>query len=185
MNETAKESHENGRIVFWFSTVSLFSVTIGRIARWIFAQAVIVQAFPERGKSCPVAEHFGVPEMRRVVNACIAASCIALFAGLAQTAHAQFGGAAVGFRNELRTPIIVQGLTVVNGMQKRGQAIVILPGKAGFDYNVPVGPRFYIVCDANQPNLVWLRNVPIAVMGQDINFAIRGVAPKVFIQPVP
>jgi hypothetical protein len=32
---------------------------------------------------------------------------------------------------------------------------------------------------------VWLRNVPIAVMGQDINFAIRGVAPKVFIQPVP
>jgi hypothetical protein len=185
MNETAKDAMETSESPFGSRPWACFRLTLRGAVRWIFAQAVIVQAFPERGKSCALAEFFGAPEMKRVVNACIAASCIALFAGLAQTAHAQFGGVAVGFRNELRTPIIVQGLTVVNGMQKRGQAIVILPGKAGFDYNVPVGPRFYIVCDANQPNLVWLRNVPIAVMGQDINFAIRGVAPKVFIQPVP
>ncbi len=123
--------------------------------------------------------------MNRVVNACIAASCIAIAAGFLPAAHAQGGGAAVGFRNELKSPIIVQGFTVVNGMQKRGQAIVILPGKAGFDYNVPMGPRFYVICDANQPNLVWLRNVPIAVMGPDINFAVRGVVPKVFVEPVP
>jgi hypothetical protein len=123
--------------------------------------------------------------MKRVVNTCIAASCIAFFAGFAQTAHAQFRGAAVGFRNDLKTPIIVQGYTVVNGMPKRGQAIVILPGKTASDNNVPAGPRYYTICDANQPNLVWLRNVPVAVMAQDINIAVRGAAPKVFIEPVP
>jgi hypothetical protein len=108
-----------------------------------------------------------------------------LIAFFAQTARAQFGGAAVGFRNDLKTPIIVQGFTIVNKMPKRGQAIVILPGKTATDNNVPMGPRFYTICDANQPNLVWLRNVPIGVMGQDINFAIHGAPPKVVIEPVP
>ena len=122
--------------------------------------------------------------MKSVVNACMAASCIAFLAGFAQTAHAQFRGAAVGFRNDLKTPIIVQGFTVVNGMQKRGQALVILPGKTASDNNVPAGPRFYTICDANQPNMVWLRNVPIAVQGQDINISVRGAAPKVILEPI-
>jgi hypothetical protein len=62
---------------------------------------------------------------------------------------------------------------------------VILPGKTAAENNVPAGPRLYVICDANQPNIVWLKNAVVPVMAQDINIAVRGVPPKVFIEPVP
>ena len=36
------------------------------------------------------------------------------------TAQCQSSGAGVGFRNDLKTPVIVQGVSVVNNMQRRG-----------------------------------------------------------------
>jgi hypothetical protein len=127
-------------------------------------------------------------QMRRVVSTFVAAICIALAAGAAQTAQAQIpvGGVAVGFRNELNRPVIVQGYTKVNGMPKRGMAMVVLPGKVVVDNNVPGGAtRYYMICDANQPNLVYIRDFPIQIGANDVNILIRGVAPKVFLEPAP
>jgi hypothetical protein len=115
--------------------------------------------------------------MRLIVNACLAATCFVLVGGFAQTASAQVGGVAVAFRNELKTPVIVQGFTVVNGMQKRGQAFVIVPGKVGADLGVPAGPRFYTVYDANNPKLVYVLNFQVPVQGNDIALIIGGIPP--------
>lgn len=120
--------------------------------------------------------------MLRAVTGFLVGVCVALWAA---PVHAQFGGVAVGFRNELKVPVIVQGYSVVNGMQKRGQAFVILPARAAVDLNVPAGLRFYTIVDANQPALTYIRNLPIPVGTNDLRFAVRGVPPKVAVQVLP
>src|SRR5512134_278720 len=70
---------------------------------------------------------------------------------------------AIGFRNEVKVTVIVQGATVVNGMQRRGQPLRIEPTKNGYDINLPPGVRFITIYDANQPSRVLLRDLPVAV----------------------
>ena len=124
--------------------------------------------------------------MRRVVNACVTATCLAILTCVAPAAaHAQFGGSAVAFRNEMKTPVIVQGYTMVGKMQKRGMAIVIPPGKTLLDINVPVGIRYYTVYDANMPAVVHILNLPVPIMGKDLSLMIRGIPPKVTLEPAP
>jgi hypothetical protein len=97
-------------------------------------------------------------------------------------ARAQAGAVAVTFRNEMMTPVIVQGFTVVNGMQKAGMALVVRPGKTVSDNNVPASTiRFYRVVDANRPAVEYIRNLPLAVGRQDIDLLIRGKPPKVIV----
>ncbi len=69
------------------------------------------------------------------------------------------------FRNESRVPIIVQGWSLVGGVQRRSAPIPIPPTRNNVDINVPLGPRFYSVYHANQPALVLLRDFPIPVDG--------------------
>jgi hypothetical protein len=82
------------------------------------------------------------------------------------------GGAAVGFRNELKGAVVVQGFTFINGMKKSGQAILILPGKIGTETNVPAGIRYYTISDPNGTQ-VYLNNVPVPVQNNDLALAIR------------
>jgi hypothetical protein len=97
-------------------------------------------------------------------------------------AHAQAGAVVVTFRNEMMTPVIVQGYTIINGMPKKGMALVVRPGKTVSDNNVPPGTvRFYSVMDANRPAIEYVRNLAVPVGRQDINLLIRGVPPKVIV----
>lgn len=124
--------------------------------------------------------------MRRVVSASLIATCFALWACAAPVARAQAGAVAVGFRNELKTPVIVQGYTIINNMKKYGRAMVIAPGKVDAEA-IPAGTvRFYTVVDGNRPNQIQhIQNVPIRIGNQDVLLGIRGMAPKgVFLEPV-
>jgi hypothetical protein len=81
---------------------------------------------------------------------------------------------SIAFRNELKTAIIVQGHSIVNGMQRRGQPIFINAGKTNFDNNVPVGARFVTILDATQPSRVLLSNFQIPVPpGRDLQLLVR------------
>src|SRR6266478_6981564 len=114
--------------------------------------------------------------MRRVVKACVTATCLAILTCLLPApAPAQFGGSAVAFRNEMKTPVIVQGYTLVGKMQKRGMAIVVPPGKTQIDINVPAGIRFYTIYDANMPATVHISNLAVPIKGMDLSLVIRGV----------
>jgi hypothetical protein len=127
-------------------------------------------------------------EAMRVVSTFAIIACIAVAGLLQPRAPAQVpgggGGVAVAFRNELNTPVIVQGVSLINGMKKAGQAMIILPGKTGAENNIPMGSvRFYTVVDANQPaRIKHILDAPVNIGAQDLNLRIRGMAPKVFLE---
>lgn len=99
--------------------------------------------------------------MRRIVIALAAITSLAL--ALPTPAAAQT--ATIVFRNDSPVPIIVQGWSLVGGVQRRGAPISIPPTRTNVDIHVPPGPRFYSVYNANQPALVLLRDFPVPVDG--------------------
>jgi hypothetical protein len=112
--------------------------------------------------------------MRQVVIALLASTC--LLPSLAAPARAQ-GGASVGFKNETPLPLIIQGHTLINGVQRRGAPLLLGVGRAAFDLNVPPEAiRFYTVFNGNQPAQILLRDFPIP---------IRSVETLIIVRPSP
>jgi hypothetical protein len=93
-----------------------------------------------------------------------------------QDAQGQAPGAGIGFRNDLKTPVIVQGVSVVNNMQRRGQPFLVNAGKTVWDNNLPPGTRYYSIYDANQASRILLRDRAVRVQTADQFFGIRPVA---------
>lgn len=111
---------------------------------------------------------------------------------LVETAPAQPPPTAVGigFRNDLNVPVIVQGWSVIKGMQRRGQPVLVNPKRSAWDNNVPAGIRYISVYDANQPSKILLRDRPTPVRNQDQFYGILpvpGDTTRVVLQqePVP
>jgi hypothetical protein len=125
-----------------------------------------------------------VPAMRRIIKGLALVTCIAICSGtVVSSACAQGGGLVVTFRNEMKVPVIVQGYTIINRTPRLGMALVVLPGKTVSDNNVPANSiRFYQVVDANRPRLQYIRDLPVQVLQDDINLAIRGVPPNVAVR---
>lgn len=78
----------------------------------------------------------------------------------------------IGFRNDLPVPIVVQGASIVNNMLRRGPPLLIPPGRAAWDINLPPGLRFVTIYDANQPNRILYREPPIPFKGRDLFFSV-------------
>jgi hypothetical protein len=87
-----------------------------------------------------------------------------------QQIEAQVPGPGIGFRNDLKAPVIVQGVSVINKVQRRGQAFRVEPGKTVWDSNLPLGIRYYTVYDAN--TRILLPNQMVQVVGKDQFFSI-------------
>lgn len=88
-------------------------------------------------------------------------------------AQGQNSGPGVGFRNDTTTPVIVQGVSVVNNMLRRGQPILINAGKTVWDNNLPMGVRYYTIYDANQTSRILLQNQLVRVQTTDQLYSIR------------
>ena len=126
-----------------------------------------------------------VPAMRRIISALVLATCLAIVGRTVPAARAQAGGVVVSFHNQLKIPVIVQGTTVINGMRKRGMALLVLPGKTVSDNNVPANSiRFYDVYDANRPILQYIRNAPLPVTQDDVDLVIRSLQGNVVVRKV-
>jgi hypothetical protein len=82
-------------------------------------------------------------------------------------------GAIVVLQNYTETSVYVQGYTIVNGMQKRGDTLTLFKNAANkaFENNVPVGVRYYTVYDANQRLL--LRDFPVQVRSPNTFLFVR------------
>jgi hypothetical protein len=108
------------------------------------------------------------------INLTLAALC--LFGPFAreQEALAQVmvqQGSGIGFRNDLKVPVIVQG---INNMQRRGQPFVVQPGKTVWENNLPAGIRYYNIYEASQTRIL-LPNRPVRIQTADQFFAIHTV----------
>src|SRR5262245_49336485 len=91
---------------------------------------------------------------------CLGCGLIALFATSGQGQQPVPPG-AIAFRNDLPGPIVVQGTTIVNGVVRRGQPLLLPAGRVAGDFNLPPGPFLYSVYDANQPSRVLAKDVAI------------------------
>ena len=89
-------------------------------------------------------------------------------------AQAQVPNPAVGFRNFTDTNVIVQGFTIVKGVQRRGPVLTVnKKGGMAFENNVPQGVRYYTIYDANQPSRILLQDAPMMIQTRDVSFWIE------------
>jgi hypothetical protein len=92
----------------------------------------------------------------------------------AESALSQAPVASINFRNDLNAPVIIQGTSITGGMIRRGQPVLVAPGKSGGEFNVPAGVRFYTVYDANQPTRVLARDVRFEIpAGANLVISVR------------
>jgi hypothetical protein len=89
-----------------------------------------------------------------------------------QQALGQSPGPGIGFRNDLKVSVIVQGVSLVNNMQRRGQPFVVRPGKTVWDNNLSTGMRYYTIYDANGQRIL-LRERSVRVQSSDQFFVVR------------
>lgn len=60
----------------------------------------------------------------------------------------------LGFRNDTKDPIIVQGMSVVAGQTRQGRRHILQPGQEGWDIIAAPGLKKIIIVDAKQPTRV-------------------------------
>jgi hypothetical protein len=80
--------------------------------------------------------------------------------------------AGITFRNDLKTPVFIQGASVVNRMFLRSQPILILPGRSALDPQLPPGKRWITIYDANQRNRILHQSV-IPFTGQSLRLRVH------------
>jgi hypothetical protein len=109
-----------------------------------------------------------------------------LTAALAAPVRAQgVPAGSVTFRNDLTIPIIVQGVSRVGPMAKRGAPMVIAPGKSITEFNVPAGMRVYQIYDGNQPQTNLVRDKQVGVFpGRPMALVVKQL-PNMQIVVVP
>ena len=84
--------------------------------------------------------------------------------------------AGIGFKSLVGIPIIVQGASKDENTNtlRRGQPVVIMPGKMGWDLNLKPGFRIITIYDGRQPNRILFQG-PIPFQGLDRLFIVRPV----------
>lgn len=106
---------------------------------------------------------------RFLKKAALALVVLPLLAGSARAA-------GIGFKNDLKIPIIVQGASLENNVIRRGQPLLIYPGKTVWDLNLKPGNRFITIYDGRQPSRILYQSqptMPIPFQDQDMLFSIR------------
>src|SRR5438093_1999341 len=79
--------------------------------------------------------------------------------------------AGIGFKNDHKIPIIVQGASLENNVIRRGQPLLVYPGKTVWDLNLKPGNRFITIYDARQPTRILYQspaNLPIPFQDEDL-----------------
>jgi hypothetical protein len=85
---------------------------------------------------------------------------------------ASAAAAWLGYRNDMKMPVIVQGATVQRNVVRRGKALLLFPGDVSWEPILEAGNRIITVYDANQPARVLYQGV-IPIIGNDLFFSIQ------------
>ena len=93
---------------------------------------------------------------------------LALFLVVPNTAQAT----GIGFYNNTRSRILVQGYSIVNRMIRKGPVLVIDPGRTVFSIYVPQGFRTITIADGLDPNRILFNGV-IAVGPLDMLLSVH------------
>ena len=80
--------------------------------------------------------------------------------------------ASLAFRNDTDSPLLVQGVSLVKGVARRGKLHVLRPGEVSQELILVPGTVVITVADANQPKRTLCREA-IQFTGVDLFFAIQ------------
>jgi hypothetical protein len=80
--------------------------------------------------------------------------------------------AVLSFRNETDSPIMVQGISVINRVARRGKLHVLRPGEVGQEPIFAPGSKLIIIADAKQPTRILCQEA-IQFTGTDLFYAIQ------------
>jgi hypothetical protein len=86
-------------------------------------------------------------------------------------------GSLIGFRNDTDGPIIVQGMSVINGQVRQGKRLTIQPGGIAWDVIAVPGNKLITVVDGKQPTKTLLQQT-VQCGGRTLFFAIQPVKKK-------
>jgi hypothetical protein len=99
-----------------------------------------------------------------------------LVLGVVAAEPARATAAWLGFRNDMKVPVIVQGTTVLRIGQRiivrQGKAMVLSPGDVSWEPVLEAGNRYITVTEANPPGRVLHQGV-VPVVGNDLFFSIQ------------
>jgi hypothetical protein len=123
--------------------------------------------------------------MRQALTTLIVMTCLCLLA--MNHADAQIPkSASVGFNNKTDLNIFIQGYTIVNGSKRYGPPLQLKKnGSMAFESSVPVGYRYYTICDANQPARVLLRDFQVPIKNREVSLDVVIQMPGNRIMIVP
>jgi hypothetical protein len=124
--------------------------------------------------------------MNRLRNSLLIGA-LACVLGMAGSCYAQgigLPGVTLGFRNDTKSAIIVQGATKLHNQIRRGQPVIIAPGRIGYDVNVPHGIRFITIYDATQPSRILLVNFPLAIQHRATFSVSHGAGGQTLLTPI-
>jgi hypothetical protein len=104
-----------------------------------------------------------------------AAVCLlALLIVAAEPARA--AAAWLGFRNDMKVPVVVQGATIQRigqrNVLRRGKAVLLSPGDVSWEPILEAGNRYITVTEANPPGRGFYQGV-VPVLGNDLFFSIQ------------
>jgi hypothetical protein len=61
------------------------------------------------------------------------------------------GPPTIGYRNDTKSPVVVQGIMIVRGTPRRDKVHILQPGEVAYDVVTSPSNRMIIVADAKQP----------------------------------
>jgi hypothetical protein len=105
-----------------------------------------------------------------------------LLAGAAPLAEAAW----LGYRNDLKAPVVIQGASIINNVLRRGKPRVLHPGEVAWDTILTPGNKLITVYDAKQPTRVLYQGT-VQFRDEDLFFAVqpdpKGPPPKALLVP--
>src|SRR5262245_417078 len=104
--------------------------------------------------------------------ASLAVLCLGALSDPADAQMKEKDTASLKFTNRTSKPLIVQGVSVVGGMFRKGQMIYVLPGKYAWENSVPPGPRQYRIFDGTQPSRILNPSIRVEVGDSDLHFQL-------------
>lgn len=85
--------------------------------------------------------------------------------------------AVLGFRNETEIPVLVQGISMINRVARRGKLHVLRPGEVSQEPILVPGTILIIIADAKQPTRI-LSQETLQFTGTDLFYAIQPDLPN-------
>jgi hypothetical protein len=97
--------------------------------------------------------------------------------GCQLAASPAIGAGTIGFRNDTKITVIVQGMGIVNNAVRQGRRHTLQPGQVCYERILAPGTKIIIVVDARQPTRILYKG-PIQVLGPDLFFSIVAAEKK-------